>query len=42
MDKPKILTKKELHTIMPRLSGWKLSNNKLSRTFEFPGFCRLA
>jgi 4a-hydroxytetrahydrobiopterin dehydratase len=38
MDKPKILTKKELHTIMPRLSGWKLSNNKLSRTFEFQDF----
>jgi pterin-4a-carbinolamine dehydratase len=38
VDKPKILTAKELRTIMPRLSGWKLANNKLSRTFEFQDF----
>lgn len=38
MDKPKILTAKELRAIMPRLSGWTLSNNKLSRTFEFQDF----
>ena len=38
MDKPKILTTKELRTIMPRLSGWKLTHNKLSRTFEFQDF----
>jgi len=38
MDKPKILTAKELRTIMPRLSGWKLADNKLSRTFEFQDF----
>ena len=35
MEKPKVLTAKELRTIMPRLSGWKLAQNKLSRTFEF-------
>ncbi len=38
MDKPKILTAKELRAIMPRLSGWKLAHNKLSRTFEFQDF----
>jgi 4a-hydroxytetrahydrobiopterin dehydratase len=38
MDKPKILTAKELRAIMPRLSGWKLADNKLSRTFEFQDF----
>jgi len=37
-DKPKVLTAKELRVIMPRLSGWKLSDNKLSRTFEFRDF----
>lgn len=38
MDKPKILTAKELRAIMPRLAGWKLARNKLTRTFEFKGF----
>jgi 4a-hydroxytetrahydrobiopterin dehydratase len=38
MDKPKILTARELRTILPRLSGWKLARNKLSRTFEFQNF----
>jgi 4a-hydroxytetrahydrobiopterin dehydratase len=38
MEKPKILTAKELRAIMPRLSGWKLAQNKLSRTFEFQDF----
>lgn len=38
MDKPKILTAKELRTIMPRISGWKLANNKICRTFEFHDF----
>src|SRR3954451_23800655 len=38
MDKPKILSRKELTTIMPRLSGWKLADNKLTRTFEFEDF----
>jgi 4a-hydroxytetrahydrobiopterin dehydratase len=38
MDKPRVLTRKELSAIMPRLSGWRLSNNKLSRTFEFQDF----
>src|SRR6186713_490075 len=38
MDKPKILTSSELRAIMPRLSGWKLAHNKLSRTFEFQDF----
>ena len=38
MDKPKILTAKELGVIMPRLAGWKLAKNKLSRTFEFRDF----
>jgi 4a-hydroxytetrahydrobiopterin dehydratase len=37
-EKPKILTAKELRIIMPRLSGWKLAQNKLSRTFEFQDF----
>jgi 4a-hydroxytetrahydrobiopterin dehydratase len=38
MDKPKILTAKELRTIMPRLTGWTLAHNRLSRTFEFRDF----
>lgn len=38
MEKPTILTTKELRVIMPRLSGWKLANNKLIRTFEFQDF----
>ena len=38
MDKPKILTAKELRAIMPRLAGWKLVQNKLSRTIEFQDF----
>ena len=38
MDKPKVLTSRELRTIMPRLTGWKLAQNKLSRTFEFTDF----
>ena len=37
-EKPKILTKKELAAIMPRLSGWKLAGNKLRRTLEFQDF----
>ena len=37
-DKPKVLTAKELRTVMPRLSGWKLANNKIARTFEFQDF----
>jgi len=38
MEKPKILSARELKTIVPRLSGWKLAQNKLSRTFEFEDF----
>lgn len=38
MATPKVLTPKELRVIMPRLSGWKLANNKLIRTFEFQDF----
>jgi 4a-hydroxytetrahydrobiopterin dehydratase len=38
MDKPKVLSPKELRVIMPRLSGWKLARNKLTRTFEFQDF----
>lgn len=38
MDKPKVLTAKELRTILPRLSGWKLAHDKLTRTFEFQDF----
>src|SRR6187549_3665351 len=38
MNKPKILSAKELRVIMPRLSGWKLARNKLTRTFEFQDF----
>jgi len=30
MEKPKVLTAKELRTIMPRLTGWKLAQNRLS------------
>ena len=38
MNKPKILTAKELRAIMPRLAGWTLAQNKLTRTFEFQDF----
>jgi 4a-hydroxytetrahydrobiopterin dehydratase len=38
MDKPRVLSKKELTTIMPRLNGWRVKNNKLTRTFEFQDF----
>lgn len=38
MDKPKILTARELRTVMPRLAGWKLAKNKLVRTLEFQDF----
>ena len=38
MDKPKALTPTELRAIMPRLSGWKLAQQKLVRTFEFQDF----
>jgi 4a-hydroxytetrahydrobiopterin dehydratase len=38
MEKPKVLSAKELKTIMPRLAGWKLANNKLTRTLEFQDF----
>lgn len=42
MDKPRILTAKELRAIVPRLAGWKLAQNKLSRTFEFRISCTLS
>jgi 4a-hydroxytetrahydrobiopterin dehydratase len=35
---PRVLSKKELQTIMPRLPGWKLAGNKLTRSFEFQDF----
>jgi len=38
MDKPKVLTPKQLRVIMPRLAGWTLAQNKLSRTFECQDF----
>jgi 4a-hydroxytetrahydrobiopterin dehydratase len=38
MDKPKILGAKDLRVILPRLSGWKLIRDRLSRTFEFQEF----
>lgn len=38
MNKPRILSAKELRVIMPRLSGWTLARNKLTRTFEFQDF----
>jgi 4a-hydroxytetrahydrobiopterin dehydratase len=38
MDKPRVLTRKELQVILPRLKGWNLADNKLSRTFEFQDF----
>jgi 4a-hydroxytetrahydrobiopterin dehydratase len=37
-DKPKILTTSELRVIMPRLTGWQLTKNRLTRTFEFQDF----
>jgi 4a-hydroxytetrahydrobiopterin dehydratase len=37
-DKPTVLTARELRVIMPRLAGWTLADNKLSRTFEFRDF----
>ena len=37
-DKPRVLTKSELRTIMPRLTGWALDKNKLRREFEFQDF----
>ena len=38
MDKPTVLTRKQLRIIMPRLIGWKLANDKLTREFEFQDF----
>ena len=38
MDKPKVLTAKQLRMIMPRLSGWKLVRDRLVRTLEFKDF----
>ena len=38
MSTPKILSPKELRVVMPRLSGWTLARNKLTRTFEFQDF----
>ena len=38
MDKPRVLTRSELNAILPRLAGWKLAGNKLTRTFEFQDF----
>jgi 4a-hydroxytetrahydrobiopterin dehydratase len=38
MDKPKVLSRKELQAILPRLKGWTFEDNKLSRTFEFQDF----
>src|SRR6187399_972966 len=38
MDKPRVLTAKELRTVLPRLAGWKLASNRISRTFEFQDF----
>lgn len=37
-DKPRVLTAKELRTVMPRLSGWKLAGGKITRTLEFRDF----
>lgn len=38
MDKPKVLTPRQLSRIMPRLAGWRLADDTLSRTFEFQDF----
>jgi len=38
MREPKILNARELRAIMPRLAGWRLARNKLSRTLEFRDF----
>jgi 4a-hydroxytetrahydrobiopterin dehydratase len=35
---PRVLSRKELQAIMPRLLGWKLAGNKLTRAFEFQDF----
>ncbi|HEX5069413.1 MAG TPA: 4a-hydroxytetrahydrobiopterin dehydratase [Vicinamibacterales bacterium] len=37
-DKPKVLSARELRVILPRLAGWKLAGNKLTRTLEFQDF----
>lgn len=37
-NKPRVLTATELKTILPRLTGWKRTGNKLTRTFEFQDF----
>jgi 4a-hydroxytetrahydrobiopterin dehydratase len=38
MAKPRVLKKSELATMMKRLAGWRLADNKLTRTFEFQDF----
>ena len=38
MAGPRILNARELRAIMPRLAGWRLARNKLSRTLEFRDF----
>ncbi len=38
MEKPQVLTRRQLSRIMPRLAGWRLADDKLTRTFEFQDF----
>lgn len=38
MDKPRVLTAKQLRAVMPRLNGWKRVRNRLIRTFGFKDF----
>lgn len=37
-QKPKVLSKTDLDAIMPRLLGWTLRRNRLTRSFEFQDF----
>ncbi len=38
VDKPRVLSKKELQNILPRLPGWSHRNGRLVREFEFQDF----
>lgn len=38
MEKPKVLSKSALKTLMPRLPGWTLAQHRLVRAFEFQDF----
>jgi 4a-hydroxytetrahydrobiopterin dehydratase len=38
MDKPRVLTKKDLQKVLPRLPGWRHRDGRLVREFEFQDF----